>query len=221
MVRRGGMPTRTNYAVVTAAPQRYPALDLHWNLTLPRVKAEKAENPEADRKFRPSTGVRIAQEERALSLMVFRTATHERHQVRAACSWLGTPIVGDKDYGGGEVRIVLGPIVRYEFVPDFVHVCYQAPVTLMHSALLEMPSMDGRQRYAICDAPAHWTAYGLPDCTKLVSSLGDTTAGPLRSVFERSLPLKPVAPVASATKVVPQINAARLATAAAGTVLKL
>lgn len=92
-------------------------------------------------------------------------------------------------------------------------------VTLLHSALLEFPSMDGRHKYAICHAPtAEWTGsrtLALPDCTALVQSLGDPTAGALRLVFERSQRAASAAAATAAASVVanagpPKINEARL-----------
>ena len=92
-------------------------------------------------------------------------------------------------------------------------------MTLLHSALLEFPSMDGRHKYAICHAPtAEWTGsrtLALPDCAVLVQSLGDPTAGALRLVFERSQRAALSAAATAAASVVanagpPKINEARL-----------
>jgi hypothetical protein len=129
-------------------------------------------------------------------------------QVRAACSWLGTPIVGDREYGGGEVAMHSTGVAGAG-----------GTVTLLHSALLEFPSMDGRHKYAICHAPtAEWTGsrtLALPDCTALVQSLGDPTVGALRLVFEKSQRAASVAAATAAASAIasagpPKINEARL-----------
>lgn len=102
MVRRGGIPTRTNFSVVTPAPQRFATLDQRWALPIDLKKAgkkeaavEESDDPDDDgedetstsgksgskKARRPDTGTRLAAEERGVSLVVFRAASHQRHQV--------------------------------------------------------------------------------------------------------------------------------------------
>ena len=106
MVRRGGIPTRTNFSVVTPAPQRFATLDQRWALPIDLKKAgkkaaaeeEESDDPDDDgddggdeasksgksrskKARRPDTGTRLAAEDRGVSLVVFRAASHQRHQV--------------------------------------------------------------------------------------------------------------------------------------------
>lgn len=104
MVPRGGFPVRTNYAVVTSG-QRFPLLEHVWILP-PPTRRDKGASKVAKKGEKEEEVAPVAASSeltREVSLLVFRNSTHVRHQVRAACSWLGTPVVGDRDYGGGEV----------------------------------------------------------------------------------------------------------------------
>jgi hypothetical protein len=105
MVPRRGTPVRTNYAVITSG-QRFPMLDHVWTLPPPTRRDKDGKDGKGGKgKEEPSqqASEQASELTRDVSLLAFRNSTHVRHQVRAACSWLGTPIVGDRDYGGGEV----------------------------------------------------------------------------------------------------------------------
>jgi len=143
LVRRGGEATRTNYTAVVHDYQ-CPSLDRHWVLPPPKVaSAEKDSKNSQPALAKPADPMKTH-----LSLLVLRASTHHRHQLRAVCSLLGTPIVGDRDYGGGDLK--------------------NSTLTLIHNALIDFPSLDGLSKYSIVHPPRAWAAMGLPDLTALV-----------------------------------------------------
>lgn len=136
-VSRGGDATRTNLGLVTTYPlSLLPSYKLNAD-----SQAKKVDT---------------------FTLMYFKAMTHFRSQIRAVCSYLGTPIVGDGDFGGGRF-----------------------PIPFLHSCNISFLSINGEKEYYISDAPLHWKEYGIPDLSELANSLNNPKNGSLSKIYNR------------------------------------
>lgn len=81
--------------------------------------------------------------------------------MRAICSHLSTPIIGDMQYGGGK----------------FSHF-------MLHSAALNFPSVDGRKEYMIIDSP-DWVKFGVKSLTRVAENLNLPPSSSLNQLYHQ------------------------------------
>lgn len=127
------------WAVVVGVPARDSG---RIDLPLAKLPARGGERMKPDEQGKHAvTEYRVLDRAgRRVSLLELRPLTGRTHQLRAHCAAMGTPILGDRKYGGD--------------VTDFVGAGAARRLHL-HARSIELPRPDGRQLRIVAPPPAH------------------------------------------------------------------